>query len=322
MKSRRLIAVKTGMLLLSSLGAVALFAGGYEVYKNIQYPRWKRNFDDAGRLGTITVASPNPELMWEYRPYGEFELIKVNRFGFRDRDFESPDKPENTYRVGFIGDSVTLGYGVTQEQTFVHLLQEHADRVNGPRQIQVLNFGIDGYNTPQILELMRTKALEFSPDKLVYMLCLNDFDFAYSSGKKIRYFRKPKSFFLAVLEGAYLVVSRVDFHRYHFRKNKSVVFENILAMKSLSEEEGIEFHVGILPVFPESHATFERYPLSDVSEKIEDFLSQHDISYSDLYSPFVESGNPLRYYADDIWHPNERGHRYLAKLLMPTLRAK
>ena len=103
---------KLGLLLLSSLFSLVLFVGAYELVKHVEYYRWRETFDNFGWLGKVTIASPNPVLMWEYRPYGQFEQVKTNRYGFRDRDYESTTKPDNILRIAFAGDSATLGMGV------------------------------------------------------------------------------------------------------------------------------------------------------------------------------------------------------------------
>ena len=127
--------------------------------------------------------------------------IKTNRYGFRDLDRESTAKPDGTFRIVFAGDSVTLGVGIPLETTFVRRFEMEANQMESQYRIQALNFAVDGYNTPQICEMIRSKVMSFSPDKVVYVMCLNDFDFELSSGDKILYFRKPRSFLLSVMGG-------------------------------------------------------------------------------------------------------------------------
>ena len=103
---------KIGLLLLSSTITTVLFVGAFELVKNVKYYRWKADFDNYGWFGKLTIPSPNPVLMWEYRPNGEVKQIKTDRYGFRNLDSESAPKPDNTYRIAFAGDSVTLGLGM------------------------------------------------------------------------------------------------------------------------------------------------------------------------------------------------------------------
>jgi lysophospholipase L1-like esterase len=310
---------KFGLLLLSTTITTVLFVGVFEIVKNIKYYRWKADFDNYGWFGKLTIPSPNPVLMWEYRPNGEINQIKADRYGFRNLDYESAAKPDNTFRIAFAGDSVTLGLGVSREQTFVHQFEIAARQIESQYSIQALNFAVDGYNTPQILEMIRTKVLNFSPDKVVYVMCLNDFDFTQSSGSKIRYFRKPKSFFLSEIEKIHQRFYGDDFHQYHFKKNKNVVFQSILDMREILKQEDISFQVVILPIFPDLPVTLGNYPLLDMHIEIGIFLEQNGIQFFDLREAFTQSGELPRYYASDTWHPNVKGHKFIAKQLLPSI---
>jgi lysophospholipase L1-like esterase len=318
MKITSLAKTKLGLILLSSTVSMAILVGVFETIENIRYYRWRKNFDNFGWFGRITVPSPNPVLMWEYRPYGEFKELKMNRYGFRDRDYDSTAKPENIYRLAFIGDSVTLGVRVSADQTFVRQFEAAANQVASRYIVQALNFAVDGYGTPQIYEMLRTKALDFAPDKVIYVLCLNDFDFGESSGLKILYFRKPRSFLLPRLETVYQRLRGGDYHAYHFRKNKKAVYQNILDMKALLHREAISFQIVVLPVFPRTTAGFADYPLRDMHKEIGEFLRENGIRYVDLLDAFTEEGKPPRSYASDIWHPNAEGHLFIARKLLPS----
>jgi len=247
---------KAVLLFSSTLISFIVLVGALELYGNYRYYHWKKSYRDHGDwYNKLTIPSSNKKLMWEYRPCGKYDppgcecTITTNKYGFRDYDYESPDKNEGVYRVAFVGDSVTLGYKVDYESTFVRRFQSYAEELDLTRTVQALNFGVDGYNTVQIFELLRTKVIRFSPDKSIDIMHLNDFDFEEASGNKIRYFRKPKSFFLRKVEQLYKHLSKTDYYLYYFEKNKHVVFENILEMRGILREKGMDFMVTILPVF-------------------------------------------------------------------------
>lgn len=300
---------KFGLSLVSTVVAIILFVGVFEVVENIRYSIWRENFDNFGWFGKITVPSENPVLMWEYRPYGEFQQIKTNRWGFRDADYESMEKPENTFRIAFAGDSITLGMSVSAQETFVRQFEAEANKVNSQR-IQALNFGIDGYHAIQISELIRTKVLAFSPDIVVYAMCLNDFDFNQSSGRKIRYFKKPKSWILYRLDRLYRKLSRAEFHLYNFGKNKKVVLQSLLDVRDMLEKAGVGFQIIVLPIFTGS--SFDEYPIRQMHEELGDFFVENGIRYLDLLEPFSRQGQAPQHFSFDIWHPNVEGHRFIA----------
>ena len=302
-----------GIAIVSSCITLLLFIGVFELFENWRYGKWKEQFQGQGWLGKVTIPSPNPTLMWEYKPYGQYEEIRINRYGFRDIDTELKNKPENVYRIAFAGDSVTLGLYVDLEQTFSKQFELKANRKQDSVNIQALNFAIDGYNTPQILELVKTKILDFMPDKVVYVLCLNDFDFSESSGLKILYFKKPDSFFWLRMEQAYRVLSGIDFHQFHFNKNHARVFSSLVDMKQLLQNKGIAFEVVIIPVFPEKDNDYSSYPVRGIHQQLSGFLASNNIAYVDLLPLFEQQGKPPSYWASDIWHPNLHGHTLIAE---------
>ena len=304
---------KFGLILLSTMISAIIFVGAFELVNTILYYRWKSDFDNQGWFGKITIPSSNPILMWEYRPYGENERIKTNRWGFRDTDYETTEKPDDTLRIAYAGDSVTLGLGVDFDETFVQRFNMEAEKLGLGYTVQGLNFGVDGYNTPQIYEMIMTKVVDFSPDTVVYVMCMNDFDFNQASGDKILYFQKPKSFFLNIAEKAYRKVIGGDFHEYFFNKNKDVVFEKILDMQTDLAEQGIIFQVVLLPIFS---GTFQSYPLEDMNTEIALFLEENNIAYLNLLEAFRETGELPTYYASGVWHPDPPGYQFIAEQLV------
>ena len=305
---------------------VSLLVGvvGYEAYENVQYYRWRAAYASGSDWhGRLTVPSQDALLVWEYRPNTEFRNIRTNRFGFRDRDFESPGKPPGTFRVAFIGDSVTLGLGVDPDDTFVRRFESTANAGKARRPIQALNFGIDGYNTIQIHELLRTRALAFEPDEVVYVMSLNDFNLGGSTGEKMGFFRKPPSFFLLNLWTLYTRLSAVgkavptntELHRWWFATGHESVFAHVLEMRDLLHQRGIAFSVAVVPIFRFEEPTFADYPLEDVHRAVAQFCGTNHIPFTDLEEDFGRGALAPREYGDDIWHPNSQGHRVIAEEL-------
>jgi len=65
--------------------------------------------------------------------------------------------------------------------------------------------------------------------------------------------------------------------------------------------------------------TFENYPILDMHMEIATFLQQNGIQFIDLREAFTESQELPRYYASDTWHPNIKGHKFIAKQLLPLV---
>ncbi|MEM6792478.1 MAG: SGNH/GDSL hydrolase family protein [Acidobacteriota bacterium] len=318
--------VKKALLALTSLIlSAALLIGAYEAAAHWRYYDWRQGFTGKAWLGTVTGPSENPELMWEYRPNREHKRIRTNEHGFRDRRGIDLEKDEGEVRVAFIGDSVTLGYGEEEPTIFVRRFERSIRGLQNPGVV-ALNFGIDGYSTPQIAELLRARVLDFSPDFVVYTLCLNDFDFTSSAGEKVLYFRKPRSFFLVKLEHLVRRLRGVDFHTHSFRKNRQRVFDEIAEMQRLSDGADANFLLVVLPIFPVDVNSFAAYSHLEIHDALRDFAGRAGLETLDALTTFRNAGGPPRAYANDIWHPNPEGHRVigeaLAQRLAPALSAE
>jgi lysophospholipase L1-like esterase len=317
--------LRRALVLAACYAAALLAAGGaYELHARSRYRAWRAGFDNYGWLGALTVPSADPVLLWEYKPYGRYQgpmgEIAVNRFGFREADTVAQEKPVGTLRVAFVGDSVTLGLLNPPAQTFVRQFEAAANGGAPAARVEALNFGVDGYDALQIARLLSARALAFAPDRVVYALCLNDFDFEWSSGDKQRYFRPPASFLLAGLEALWVARSGVDFHAWVFRKHREAVFEAVRGMRDAARARGAGLLVAIVPVF--GPQPFGDYALGWVHEQIAAFLAAEGIAHVDLLEVFRSSGLAPAQAAHDLWHPNARGSALIAQsLLRPVLSA-
>ncbi len=97
--------------------------------------------------------------------------ISINSYGFRDHEF-STRKPEGNYRVVVLGDSITFGQGVRLEDTFPKQLEQSLNKGgDGNSRFQVLNAGVQGYNTVEELAMLRHRVLPLAPDFLIIGFC-------------------------------------------------------------------------------------------------------------------------------------------------------
>ena len=93
-----------------------VFIGTFEIVKNIKYYRWKADFDNYGWFGKITIPSPNPVLMWEYRPHGEIDHINRVRNDNRLCNLRDATKEINTQNASVRVDSPYGIRGVTKHK--------------------------------------------------------------------------------------------------------------------------------------------------------------------------------------------------------------
>jgi len=99
----------------------------------------------------------------------------VNSAGFRGREF-SIEKSQDVYRIVMLGDSITFGAGVAQNETVPYFLEQLLSSRHDQTSYEVYNLGIAGYNTGQELATLREVGLKYQPDLVVLNICLNDSD--------------------------------------------------------------------------------------------------------------------------------------------------
>ena len=303
----------TSLVIVSTLVALIVVGGGYEWMRGKEYDAWRAEYEEKSRQDTVIRFSSNERLMWEYIPYAERDWLQINRYGFRDEDLVTKRKPDGVYRIAFIGDSVTLGLNEEWENTFVRQFQQLVD-AQPELSVQAMNFGVSGYHTRQIRELLSAEVMAFEPDEVIYVMCLNDFDFEDASEDMFRYFNRPKSFVIKAFYDAQKRFSDLEYHEYHFEKNREEVYDLVEAMSEIARQADARFKLVILPVFTESDS-YDDYPYPMIHADLKSTLEVRGIEVEDFLSPFAAAGAEPRHWAFDIWHFNETGHRLAAELL-------
>ena len=97
---------------------------------------------------------------WQVAPGREFAVRTViDSRGLRDHRHTAPPRP----LVLALGDSMTFGEGVQVEQTFSALLEARTG-------IQVVNAGVPGYGSPQMLARFRGLSRSLRPDLVLVTL--------------------------------------------------------------------------------------------------------------------------------------------------------
>jgi hypothetical protein len=96
------------------------------------------------------------------------ENVRINSHGMRGPDFATA-KPAGVRRIVLLGDSVTFGYGVSEEECFATRL-----RLQLGSDVEVINAGITGYSSWQGLRFYETVVREYRPDVLLVLFGYND----------------------------------------------------------------------------------------------------------------------------------------------------
>ena len=152
--------INIGLLLASSL----LFLGSLELVLHLS--------------GIVSVGphpplifrtSANPTISYELIPNLEQKayrsIVQTNALGFRSREID-PSRP----LTAVIGDSITFGYGVENDETLAARLEARMP------EMQFLNAGVPGYQLGQERAVYKEKIAELDPQAIILVFFPNDMD--------------------------------------------------------------------------------------------------------------------------------------------------
>lgn len=102
--------------------------------------------------------------------------IHVNALGMRDEEFPR-EKPEGEFRILLLGDSLTFGIDVEQDETFPRLLHQRLRERCPQRPVRVMNAGVPGYDSKQEHDWLVKFGFALQPDVVLVMFYPNDVEF-------------------------------------------------------------------------------------------------------------------------------------------------
>jgi lysophospholipase L1-like esterase len=293
----------------------------------------------------ILTESSNSDVVYELTPNSTGAAwdtdVKVNSLGFRDREYVIGDRVD--YRIVALGDSITFGYGLPLESTFAKQL-ELMFREDG-KHVDVLNLGVGGYDTLQAVALLEHKGLQ--SENLEYIKRVRTYRASVYRVRLLQFLRARLDRLEAVIEfrlsgrdgvagrkqragtathddadlrelirrlESYLSVDhdyprtlewyasteRLDKLRYSFER-----------LRALSNRHGFEVSVIIVPYLTEHTDAF-----SIAYDIVRHEAARQGFSVVEVLGEFSEIGiGALKQTPRDLMHPNELGHRVLARKL-------
>ncbi len=151
---------------------------------------WRARAGERREAWAIDV--PDPVLGWRPRPGfqtrsarpGAFDVaVSINAQGLRGRTPVALAKTPGVTRIAVFGCSQTFGSGVEDEETFSARL---AAALPG---VEVLNFGVHGFGTDQMLLRWEREGARYAPDIVVLAFAYYHLDRNVSG---FRFFAKPR----------------------------------------------------------------------------------------------------------------------------------
>jgi len=267
------------------------------------------------------------------------KFYRTNSAGFRGPEY-SKVPARGTFRIVVVGDSVTMGSGVLEEETYSAVLETMLNAEQDGRRYEVLNMGISGANALQVAYRLGGMGLPFNPDVVVYGFTLNDIEgphyVRYSSGELGAWHSRLRSRFDGsashLLSAAWpRLVSLADvlFHlkgsyEYELQQNyfhNPAAWDDLLAqldvMADLGRRNGICVHV-LLHTTP--HYLGPMHPFRKIYDAVAAAVVARGMTVTDAYRESFHGHDASQLVLSPFDpHPNAAGHRLLAEALYAGL---
>lgn len=259
--------------------------------------------------------------------WGAERPITTNARGWRDRDHGEAPAPGRR-RIAVLGDSFTFGVGVDDGDRYT-------DRIARARaDVDVLNFGVNGYGTDQQLCVLREEALASAPSIVVCQTYLgNDLEdiqhsfqhrwpkpwFTLEGGELVEHPPRigPRVWLRSSLylgEAACVLLDRVGQRPGDALEDvgdpEALYVALVREMRALCSDAGAGFVVLLVP---------EERPDPEQHGRIVRALAREDIPCIDLGPAFEDHCGPELFNPPPVSHWNAAGHELVAATLWQGL---
>ena len=248
--------------------------------------------------------------------------VGINSIGLRNREIGLV--AAGTTRVMMLGDSLTFGWGVKEEDTPSRLLETVLNGGSqGAPKYEVINTGVGNYNTQMEVTYFMTKGIELKPDVVVLNYFIND---AEPTPRRHEVGWGEYSQAYVVLASAVDKISRIFLGRADWKAYYRGLYEDdqpgwtegqdaMRRLISFCREHGIKL---VLVNYPELHEV-KQYPFPEVTGAVEKIAESEGVPFLDL-RPSVEDLVP-----ETLWvspsdaHPNRIANERFAAAIAGTL---
>jgi len=243
--------------------------------------------------------------------------IRTNEYGLRGGPVSDG---ENERRILVLGASITLGWGVPEEETLTARLEKMFKDTG--QNVQVLNAGIGNYNAERYVSRFFRDMQDLKPTDIVVHYFLRDAEqLDHGSGN---WFLRNSQLAVTLWIAASRVLNQsgakglTDHYKTVYEPDqpgyKSMV-ANLKRLKEYAEKNNVRVY---LAMTPDVH-NLKDYAFGFVHDRIETLSGELGFRYVDLLPAFGGLSQ------EDVWampgdpHPNAFGHQLMAETLFPVL---
>lgn len=297
----------------------------------------------------LVRASEHEDLVYELKPglVGTFLGVPFAFNSHGMRDHEHPlGKPDGTFRIAALGDSVMFGWGVEASQSYLEIVEQALNAGNkepGSQALpfEVLSFAVPGYNTAMQVAAFERKALAFDPDLVIIHFVGNDFDLPrfMQQAKPVGSMRRSALVELVATRLGWLKESdREELVSHDLRPLAEEERQRVQARyQHMAGDQGFRRAMARLATLAERHdlpvlmiyATSEGEPFA-TAHQVATELGFETLVYHPVYDNYLVAHDierTRRGWKRTFWlsmrdpHPNVLSHRLIASVLVSKLRA-
>jgi len=273
----------------------------------------------------VKMRDANPEIGHRHRPNAQAHLmgapVRTNAQGFRGPEI-APQAAPGVARIAFVGDSITMGWGVAEQEMFSHrvlaALQKAGRKVDGFSQ------GVGNLNTAQELALFKAHGAALKPDIIVLAYFINDAEPMPKYGNPS--WLDQNSAAWVVLNYRLDTLSRSfgeapDWKKYYrdlYNDNEAgwqATQRALAGFAATARESGAQLIVFNVPEIRE----LEPYPFGDITAKVLDLARKHGVPAIDLLPSVAALDPPSLWVTVPDPHPNGRANAALAEGMLPEI---
>lgn len=260
------------------------------------------------------------------------EKVYTDKNGFRvpSKNFKYIGKKN----IFILGDSVTFGNGVKEEETFIGLMR------NDFKNINILNSSIPGYQIKDHVKVIHLTKKFNNIEKIFYFFTLND---VYGSSniidrnnnkkesdynlKKIKLlnelniFLRNKSYLYMFVKGVGTDPSKrwfLNLYKFYENKDLSEIKKQFNYLNNFSKNAKSELIVILLPYEYQTRNCKKKF--LKPQKKIKEILSELNINFKDFTRKFCNLDIPKNnFYKFDPMHLSSNGHLLVYKTLIDEI---
>jgi lysophospholipase L1-like esterase len=295
-----------------------------------------------------SIFEGDPLLLWRLKPnlnnaVWDFTVLSTNGEGIR-ADYPTRAKPDGTFRIVCLGDSVTFGYRVpvvwpdkpTEYDRswvpFPALIEKELRAANLNRRIEVFPMAVPGYTTHQGLAWLKRDIDTLKPDMVITSFGWNDaslsdapdreairtdwypvtvrwlIDHSQAFAHATQWLRKPNTTQAGTVRAR--VQPRVSEYEY---------LGNIKSILNLARSRGASVIVIGAPYRDSTTNPSEAQRMTKYRTTLRASMEQNEIPYLEVLELTEAAAAANEGFFGELIHPNHMGHRLLASELLKLM---